>query len=189
MTFASVDDLVRYFMALDEQCGSVPAQRLTTSAGCRCGMCGAMGTMAYSRSHKRVCFACGHGWTGIEIEVPRTRIDGGADWRKACDVRDRRIDMHRKLEPIVRPKPRGDVWRGSRGRRLWRFTLLAYGAYLQPQCGSYERVCDWGMENHRRLIWTRSRVIGAVKTARYVIGNRARKEGLLPGWGVGAVGT
>jgi hypothetical protein len=180
MTFADVDDLVRYYLGLDERLTSVPAQRLTQSAGSRCKHCGAMGTKTTSASLKRVCFACGHGWQGEDIEVPRTRVDGGATWRKSVEIRDDRIDLHRVLDPMVRRKPRGPGWEGAKGRRRWRFTLLAYTTYLQPKHGTYALVVQWGVDNHPRMPWTINRVRGAIRSARRVIEERARKEGLLP---------
>jgi hypothetical protein len=41
-------------------------------------------------------------------------------------------------------------------------------------------VVQWGVDNHPRMPWTINRVRGAIRSARRVIEERARKEGLLP---------
>lgn len=171
MTFTDADDLTRRFIALDSGLGCVPAQRLTTSAGTRCTACGAVGTATWVRT-KRLCLACRAPWRGEDVEVPRERIDGG-DWRRTAAVLDDQLDMHRRLEPIVRRRPPGV------DRTRWRYALLAYGAYVQPGGGSYERVAWWGQGAHPRLAWTPWRVRSAVSLARSWVERRARASGMI----------
>ena len=163
--FTDVDDLMRTFIALDADIGAIAAQRLTTSAGTRCTTCGAVGTMIWARV-RRVCLSCGAKWHGEDVEVPRERVDG-ADWRRAASARDERLDLHRRLDSIVRPRPRGF------SAAAWRFALLAYGWYVQPQCASYDRVVERGVATLPRYEWTTWRVRHAVGTARHAIRMRA----------------
>lgn len=180
LQFYQADDLVRYYLMLNESVGSIQSPSLTMQVGSLCRRCkGGPATEITNgdtrpgrRRSRRVCATCGEAWDGEAIEVLRS--GGGGDWRRGVFAKERVIDDLRKLRPIVTPVPDG------MNPARWEFSRMVHEVYLEPAWNSYPRVVEWATQNNKRGKWTEGVVRGAVRTVRVAVEARASKAGLMP---------